>query len=160
MIRGFKIIHEYLKVAPSLDVFFFLFTLTQPTSGSLTSRWLSFQAHVNQKVFLFFEESFHNFKPMYFKVFRIPGSIPFWETLEGELRFNVFWCKHFGAPRVDESSLKPEEKTVVYFLLESFGKNHLNLKNVVGVKAEEARRYLGSHLFLCYFISLFLYTYH
>ena len=92
---------------------------------------------------------------MYFKVFGISSLIPFWKTLEGKLWFNAFWCKHFGAHQIDESSLKLEEKAVVYFLLDSFGKNHLNLKNVVGVKGEEARRYLGSHLFLCYFISPF-----
>ena len=40
--------------------------------------------------------------PYTFKVFRAPGSIPFWETLENELRFNYFWCKHFGAPQVED----------------------------------------------------------
>ena len=36
------------------------------------------------------------------------------------------------------------------FLLQSFGKNYLNLKNIVGVDAEVARRYLGFHFSLCF----------
>ena len=90
MIRGFEVVCEYLEVPPSLDVFFFLFTLTHPTGGGLTTGWLSFRAHTNQNVFLLYEESFHHFKPLYFKVFKALGSIPFWETLESELRFNYF----------------------------------------------------------------------
>ena len=37
MIRGFEVVCEYVEVPPSPDVFFFLFTLTCPTSGGLTT---------------------------------------------------------------------------------------------------------------------------
>ena len=94
---------------PSPDVFSFLFMLTSPTGGGLASGWLSFWVHTNRKVFLLYEESFHHFKPMYFKVFGAPGSIPFWESLEMELLFNCFWCKHCDAPWVEESNLKALE---------------------------------------------------
>ena len=77
MIRGFEVVCEYLEVLPSLDVFFFLFTLTHPTGAGLTMGWVSFWAHTYRKVFLLYEESFYNFKPKYFKVFGAPNSIPF-----------------------------------------------------------------------------------
>ena len=91
IMRGFKIVCKYLKVPPLLDVFFFLFILTRPTACGLTMGWLLFRAHTNRKVFLLYEESFHHFKPMYFKVFGAPSSIPFWESLEMDLLFNCFW---------------------------------------------------------------------
>ena len=90
MIQGFEIVYKYLEVLPSPDVFFFFLTLTHPTCNGLTTGWLSLRAHTNQKVFLLYEESFHHFKPMYFKVFGALGSISFWEMLEAELRFNCF----------------------------------------------------------------------
>ena len=77
MIRGFEIIYEYLGAPPSNKVFFYLFTLTRPNDRGVTTSWLSFWAHVNQKVFLLYEESFHNFKPVYFKVFGASGIAPF-----------------------------------------------------------------------------------
>ena len=143
MIRGFEVVCEYLEVPPSPDVFFFLFMLTRSTGGGLTTGWVSFRVHTNRKVFLLYEESFHNFKPMYFKVFGAPNSIPFWESLESELLFNCFWSKHCDAPQIEEGNLKPQEQLVARFFLEHFGKNHLNLKNLVGVDPGEARRYLG-----------------
>ena len=83
MIRGFEIIYEYLKIPPSTNMFFYHFTLSRPSGGGLTTSWLSFQAQPNRKVFQLYKESFHYFKPFYFKVFGAPRMIPFWETLEG-----------------------------------------------------------------------------
>ena len=80
-----------------------------------------------------YEESFHNFKPMYFKVFGAPNSIPFWESLESELLFNCFWSKYCDAPQIKEGNLKPQKQLIVWFFLEHFRKNHLNLKNLVGL---------------------------
>ena len=37
MMRGFKVVCEYLEMPPSPDVFFFLFTLTCPIGGGLTT---------------------------------------------------------------------------------------------------------------------------
>ena len=51
--------------------------------------WLSFRVQANRKVFLLYEESFHHFKPFYFKVFWAPNTIPFWEILEGECNTQV-----------------------------------------------------------------------
>ena len=94
-------------------------------------------------MFFLYKESFHHFKPVYFKVFEDSSTTPFWETLERELQFNYYWCKHFDAPRIDEDTLRIEDQAVIHFFLQTFGKNHLNLKNIVGVKVEVARRYLG-----------------
>ena len=109
MIWGFEIIYNYLGVLPSPSAFFFFFTLTCPSGGDLTTSWLSFRAHINRKVFLLYEESFHRFKPVYFKVFKAPGITPFWETKDGELGINRYWYKDFEAPQIDEDNLMPEE---------------------------------------------------
>ena len=90
MIRGFEVICECLDVPPSPNVFFYLFTLTRPSGGGITTGWLSFRAQPNWKIFTLYEKSFHHFKPFYFKVFGAPNTIPFWEHLEGELRINCF----------------------------------------------------------------------
>ena len=145
MIQGFKLICEYLGVLPSSNVFFYLFTLTRPSGGGLTTGWLSFRAQPNRKIFILYEESFHHFKPFYFKVFGAPNTIPFWEDLEGELRINYFWNKHTGRPRTNEDKLSQEERIVVDFLLFSFESEHLNLKCVVGVDFEAAKAHLGCH---------------
>ena len=84
--------------------------------------WVSFQVHTNRKVFLLYEKLFHNFKPMYFKVFGAPNSIPFWESLESELLFNCFWSKHYDEPRIEEGNLKPQEQLVAQFFLEYLGR--------------------------------------
>lgn len=152
MTWGFEIICKHLGVSPSPNVTFFLFTVTRHTSGGLTPSWLSFRAHTNQKVFLLYEESFHHFKPFYLKVFGAPGITLFWEMLEGKLRFNCYWSKHFDAHWIDEGTLKLEEQVVIQFLLQSFGKNYLNMKNIVGVEVEVARRYLG----LCFSFIVYL----
>ena len=75
--QSFEIVCEYLEEQLSPDVLFFLFTLTRPARGSLTMGWLSFWAHTNRKMFLLYEDFFHHFKPVFFKVFGAQGSIPF-----------------------------------------------------------------------------------
>ena len=109
MAWGFEIICEYLEVSPSPNAFFYLFILTRPSGTGLTTGWLSFRAHINQKVFLLYKEPFHNFKLVYFKIFPALGTTPFWETKEGELKINYCWYKDFEAPCVDKDSLTPKE---------------------------------------------------
>ena len=55
--------------------------------------------------------------------------------------------------RLKKVTSSRKNKPLLNFFLQSFGKNHLNLKNVVGVDAEVARRYLGFIFFL--YIYLF-----
>lgn len=144
-ISTLEIICEYLEVPPSTNVFFSLFTLTRPNGGGLTMGWLSFRAQPNRKVFLLYEKSFHHFKPFYFKVFGALNMISFWETLEGDLRINCYWNKHFKIPRVNEADLSSEEWAMVDYFLTHFGKEHLNLKCRVSVEFEAARTHLGDH---------------
>ena len=90
MIPGFEVICKYPGVPPSPEAFFFLCTLTRPIGGDLTTGWLSFGADTNRNVFLLYKESFHHFKPFYFKIFGAPGTISLWEAFEGEFRFNCY----------------------------------------------------------------------
>ena len=47
-----------------------------------------------------------------------------------------------------------EEQAVIQFLLQSFGKNHLNLKNIVGIEAKAAKKYSSFFFFPLVFSSL------
>ena len=91
------------------------------------------------------EESFHYFKLFCFKVFRAPNTILFWEDLEGELRINYFWSRHFEIPWVDEDELSSKERILVEFFLTRFREENLNLKHIVEVDFESARAHLGCH---------------
>ena len=67
------------------------------------------------------------------------------------------------APRINEDNLTPEERAIVKFFLQCFGKKHLNLEGIVRVDAKAARKYLGLfpffiwHLF-CFYIYIPLLT--
>ena len=147
------------------NAFFHLFTLTRPSSRDLTTSWLSFRVQLNRKVFHLYEESFHHFKPFYFKVFRAPGTILFLENLEGELRINCFWSKHFEVPRVNENELTSWEAALVDYFLTAFGDEHLNLKCVVSVDSKAARTHLGCyqdivlHIFILYAILTSIFSF-
>ena len=67
--------------------------------------------------FLQYEELFHNFKSIYFKVFGPPVTTPFWQTREGVLKINCYWNKDFNIPSVDENDLSSEERAAIEFFL-------------------------------------------
>ena len=74
--------------------------------------------------------------------------------MEGELKINCFWSKHFEIPRVNEDDLSSEEWAVVDFSLTNFGEEYLNLKSIVGVDFEAPRTHLG-----CYWDIIFVHTF-
>ena len=91
------------------------------------------------------------------KIFGAPTTTPFQETKEKDLQINCYQYKDFEAPRIDEDNLTFEEQAVIQFFLQSFGKKHFNIKGIVGLGTEAARKYLGSsfsfqylpHFYIC-----------
>ena len=84
--------------------------------------------------------------------------IPFWENLEGELRINCFWLKHFKVPLVSENELTCEEPALVDYFLAAFREEHLNFKCVVGVDSEAARTHLGCYQDIVLYILFRMYN--
>ncbi|MED6161777.1 hypothetical protein PIB30_063913 [Stylosanthes scabra] len=88
-----------------------------------------------------FEESFHDFKGRYFKVFAVGDHPPFWLTLERDAgRFPSYWSKDAGVnySPVTYRKLNDEQRDTVDILLWLFSKRSLKSKAVLG-NPERAR---------------------
>ena len=146
MIWGFEIICQYLEVPPSPNAFFFLFTLTCPNGGGLTTGWLFFFSKLMQ-----IGKYFYRIRNL-----SINSNHSTLKCSELRRRFHVgrrrkeSWklivCEIRIIPRVNKDDLTSEEWAVVDFFLTSFGEENLNLKCIVGVDVEAARRHLGYYL--------------
>ncbi|MED6207110.1 hypothetical protein PIB30_032826, partial [Stylosanthes scabra] len=49
-----------------------------------------------RKIFALYEDSFHDFKGRYFKIFPVGNHRPFWLSLEGDGRFPPYWSDQAG----------------------------------------------------------------
>ncbi|MED6107607.1 hypothetical protein PIB30_015567 [Stylosanthes scabra] len=64
-----------------------------------------------RKIFGLYEESFHDFKGRYFKVFAVGDHPPFWLTLERDAgRFPSYWSKDAGVNYVPTAYRKLNEE--------------------------------------------------
>ncbi|MED6124263.1 hypothetical protein PIB30_057322 [Stylosanthes scabra] len=92
-------------------------------------------------IFGLYEESFHDFKGRYFKVFPVGDHPPFWLTLERDAgRFPSYWSKDAGLNYVPVSykRLNDEQRDTADILLWLFSKRFLKPKAVLG-NLERAR---------------------
>ncbi|MED6139631.1 hypothetical protein PIB30_085657 [Stylosanthes scabra] len=93
------------------------------------------------RIFGLYEESFHDFKGQYFKVFPVGDHPPFWLTLERDAgRFPSYWSKDAGLnyTPVTYRRLNEEQRDTADILLWLFSKCHLKPKAVLG-NPERAR---------------------
>ncbi|MED6174735.1 hypothetical protein PIB30_071882 [Stylosanthes scabra] len=124
---------EVLGLPVSWRLFFFSFKLTAPKNGNMddSSRgFLSFRAHGKMKIFEFSDES-SNFKEMYFKISRALGIQPFYLSSEKKAKFNLHWHMGYRSPRPEANALSEEEKKAASLLRSVWGKEHLNLKDLM-----------------------------
>ena len=70
---------------------------------------------MNWKIFNLYEESYHKFKEVFFKIHSATRSIPFFLTLEGVSKFPCYWNKDFHVPKFSMKDLDPDEKDIVDF---------------------------------------------
>ncbi|MED6128211.1 hypothetical protein PIB30_095398 [Stylosanthes scabra] len=92
--------------------------------------FLSFQAHGKMKIFEFSDES-SNFKEMYFKISGAPGIQPFYLSSEKKAKFSLYWRMGYRLPWPEANALSEEEKKTTSLLRSVWGKEHLNLKDLM-----------------------------
>ncbi|MED6226423.1 hypothetical protein PIB30_103568, partial [Stylosanthes scabra] len=108
-------------------------TLTAPKNGNMDDSgrgFLSFRAHGKMKIFEFSDES-SNFKDMYFKISRAPRIQPFYFSSEKKAKFSLYWRMGYHSPRPEANALSEEEKKAASLLRSAWGKEHLNLKDLM-----------------------------
>ncbi|MED6217467.1 hypothetical protein PIB30_018103 [Stylosanthes scabra] len=84
-IRCFELVTEFLELPQDPGVFLYLFTVFSPNAdGKAKKGYMSVRPGKGRRIFGLYEESFHDFKGRYFKVFPVGDHPPFWLTLEGD----------------------------------------------------------------------------
>ncbi|MED6161990.1 hypothetical protein PIB30_066115 [Stylosanthes scabra] len=91
-IRCFELVTEFLELPQDPKVFLYLFKLySSNTSGKTKKVYMSIRPGNHRKIFALYEDSFHDFKGRYFKIFSVGNHRPFWLSLEGDGRFPPYW---------------------------------------------------------------------
>ncbi|MED6120094.1 hypothetical protein PIB30_017721 [Stylosanthes scabra] len=141
-IRCFELVTEYLELPQDPEVFLYLFIVFSPNAEGKTKKgYMSVRPGKYRRIFGLYEESFHDFKGRYFKVFPIGDHPPFWLTLEWDAgRFLSYWSKDAGLNYVPVSytKLNEEQRDTADILLWLFSKRFLKPKAVLG-NPERAR---------------------
>ncbi|MED6153177.1 hypothetical protein PIB30_099122, partial [Stylosanthes scabra] len=141
-IRCFELVTEYLELPQDPEVFLYLFTVFSPNAEGKTKKgYMSVRPGKYRRIFGLYEESFHDFKGRYFKVFPVGDHPPFWLTLERDAsRFPSYWSKDAGLNYfpVSYKRLNDEQRDTADILLWLFSKRFLKSKVVLG-NPERAR---------------------
>ncbi|MED6194339.1 hypothetical protein PIB30_027597 [Stylosanthes scabra] len=142
-IRCFELVKEYLKLPQDPEVFLFLFTVFSPNpEGKSKKGYMPVCPGKKRRIFGLYEESFHDFKGRYFKVFPVGDHPPFWLTLERDAgRFPSYWSKDAGLnyTPVSYRTLNDEQRDTADILFWLFSKRPLKPKAVLG-NPERARK--------------------
>ncbi|MED6118167.1 hypothetical protein PIB30_000147 [Stylosanthes scabra] len=141
-IRCFELVTEFLELPQDPEVFLYFFTVFWPNAeGKSKKGYMSVRPGKYRRIFGLYEESFHDFKGRYFKVFPVGDHPPFWLTLERDAgRFPSYWSKDAGLNYVPVSykSLNEEQRDTADVLLWLFSKQNLSPKAILG-NPERAR---------------------
>ncbi|MED6219479.1 hypothetical protein PIB30_036167 [Stylosanthes scabra] len=131
-IRCFELVTEFLELPQDPEVFLFLFTVFSPNADGKTKKgYMSVRPGKGRRIFGLYEESFHDFKGRYFKIFPVGDHPPFWLTLEGDAgRFPSYWSKDAGVNYVPVSykRLNEDQRDTADILLWLFSKQNLSPK--------------------------------
>ncbi|MED6151267.1 hypothetical protein PIB30_080936 [Stylosanthes scabra] len=94
-----------------------------------------------RKIFGLYEDSFHDFKGHYFKIFPVRDHHFFWLSLEGDGLFPPYWSDEagFDVVPVTYQRLNADQRDTANVLLHLFSKNNLAPKPLVS-NPGEARR--------------------
>ncbi|MED6213787.1 hypothetical protein PIB30_096731 [Stylosanthes scabra] len=94
-----------------------------------------------RKIFALYEDSFHDFKGRYFKIFLVGNHRPFWLILEGEGRFPPYWSDQAGFEIVPATyqRLNADQRDTADTLVHLFAQNNLNPKFLMN-NSDEARK--------------------
>ncbi|MED6156858.1 hypothetical protein PIB30_018224 [Stylosanthes scabra] len=141
-IRCFELVTEFLELPQDPEVFLYLFTVFSPNAEGKTKKgYMSVRPGKGRKIFGLYEESFHDFKGRYFKVFAVGDHLPFWLTLERHTGwFPSYWSKDAGVNYVPTAyrKLNEEQRDTTDILLWLFSQRVLKPKAILG-NPERAR---------------------
>ncbi|MED6171081.1 hypothetical protein PIB30_037280 [Stylosanthes scabra] len=135
-IRCFELVTKYLELPQDPEVFLYLFTVFSPNAeGKSKKGYMSVRPGKYRRIFGLNEESFHDFKGRYIKVFPVGDHPPFWLTLERDAgQFPSNWSKDAGLnyTPVTYKKLNEDQRDRTDILLWLFSKHHLKPKAVLG----------------------------
>ncbi|MED6208924.1 hypothetical protein PIB30_049696 [Stylosanthes scabra] len=78
-IRCFELVTDSLRLPQDPEIFLYLFTLFSPnTEGKTKKGYMSVRPGKHRKIFGLYEDSFHDFKGRFFKIFPVGEHRPFW----------------------------------------------------------------------------------
>ncbi|MED6151171.1 hypothetical protein PIB30_079795 [Stylosanthes scabra] len=141
-IRSFELVTEFLQLPQEPEVFLCLFKFySANTSGRTKKGYMSVQPTKHRKIFTLYEDSFHDFKGRYFKIFAVGNHRPFWLSLEGDGLFPPYWSDQAGfdiAP-VKYEGLNADKRDTADILTFLFSNNNLSSKSLLN-SPEESRK--------------------
>ncbi|MED6115374.1 hypothetical protein PIB30_089839 [Stylosanthes scabra] len=139
-IHCFAPVTEFLEFSQDLEVFLYLFTFfSLNTEGKTKKGYVSVRPDKYRKIFCLYEDSFHDFKGRFFKIFQVDEHRPFWLSLEGQGRFPSYWSSDVGMEYVPVTyrGLNAEKKDISGdILFKLFSERNLKLKSVLGRQSE------------------------
>ncbi|MED6134476.1 hypothetical protein PIB30_037443 [Stylosanthes scabra] len=141
-IRCFELVTEFLELPQGPEVFLYLFKLySSNTSGKTKKGYMSVRLGKYRKIFALYENSFHDFKGRYFKIFPVGNHRPFWLSLEGDGRFPPYWSDQAGFEIVSTTyqRLNADQRDTADILVHLFAQNNLNPKFLMN-NSDEARK--------------------
>ncbi|MED6220716.1 hypothetical protein PIB30_047473 [Stylosanthes scabra] len=151
-IRCFELVTEFLELPQDPEVFPYLFTLFSPnTEGKTKKGYMSVRHGKYRKIFCLYEDSFHDLKGRFFKIFPVGEHRPFWLSLEGQGRFPPYWSQDAGMEYVPVTykGLNADQKDTVDILVKLFFERNLKPKSVLG-SPSEAREAIGIYTCIYY----------
>ncbi|MED6223006.1 hypothetical protein PIB30_069842 [Stylosanthes scabra] len=92
----------------------------------------------HRKIFGLYEDSFHDFKGRFFKIFPVGEHRPFWLSLEGQGRFPPYWSRDAGMDYVPVTykGLNADQKDIADILVKLFSERNLKPKTVLSNPSE------------------------
>ncbi|MED6197219.1 hypothetical protein PIB30_054643 [Stylosanthes scabra] len=103
--------------------------------------YMSVRPGKHRKIFVLYEDSFHDFKGRYFKIFSVGDHRPFWLSLVGDGRFPPYWSDQAGFEIVPATyqQLNADQRDTADILVHLFAQNNLNPKFLMN-NSDEARK--------------------
>ncbi|MED6199467.1 hypothetical protein PIB30_076203 [Stylosanthes scabra] len=141
-IRCFELVTEFLELPQDPEVFLYLFKLYSSNTSEKTKKGYMFvRPGKYRKIFTLYEDSFHDFKGRYFKIFPVGNHRPFWLSLEGDGRFPPYWSDQAGYEIVPATyqRLNADQLDTADILVHLFAQNNLNPKFLMN-NSDEARK--------------------
>ncbi|MED6185058.1 hypothetical protein PIB30_053350 [Stylosanthes scabra] len=138
-IRCFELVTDSLRLPQDPETFLYLFTLFSPnTEGKTKKGYMSVRLGKHRKIFGLYEDSFHDFKGRFFKIFSVGEHRPFWLSLEGQGRFPPYWSRDAGMDYVlvTYKGLTADQKDTADILVKLFSERNLKPKTVLSNPSE------------------------